>query len=211
MKLTIFGATGRIGTRLVEQALDQGHEVVAVVRDPARLAVPAQDRLRVVTADVADPDAVLPAVTGADAVLSALGPRGTGPTTIQHDGARSALKAMRTAGVRRYLMVSAAGLVVEPEDGPVTRLVLKPLLGRVLRNSFADLRRAEEEVRAADVDWTIVRPPRLTDKDFTGRYRIAYGCGLRGARTISRADVAACMLRLIDDDAAVRRHVTVAY
>lgn len=210
MKLTIFGATGRIGLRLVEQALGQGHEVTAIVRDPARLPVPARERLNVVTAGVTDVAALVPAVTGADAVLSALGPRGLGPTTVHYDGARGAIEAMREAEVRRYLMVSASGLAAEPEDGLVMGRVLKPLVGRVLRNNFADLRRAEEEVRGSDLDWTIVRPPRLTDRDGTGRYRLAYGHGLRGARTIARADVAACLLRLVGDDAAVRRHVTVA-
>jgi putative NADH-flavin reductase len=75
MKLTIFGATGATGTTLVSQALAAGHEVTAVVRDPARLAVADSPRLRIVTADVMDPDAIGPAVTGADAVLSAVGPR----------------------------------------------------------------------------------------------------------------------------------------
>lgn len=211
MRLTVFGATGGTGTLLVEQALDHGHAVTAVVRDPARLAVPARERLRVVTADVTDPAAILPAVGGADAVLSALGHRGAGSATICHDGARGIVAAMEKAGVRRFLMVTAAGLAVEPEDGLVTRLVAKPLLGRILRNGFTDMRNAEEEVRARDVDWTIVRPPRLTDKPPTGRYRVAYGRGLPKAWTISRADLAAGLLRLIGDEKAVRRHVTIAY
>lgn len=79
MQLTIIGATGGTGTCLVEQALAAGHEVTAVVRDPARLAVPAHERLQTVTADVMDPAAIIPAVAGADAVLSAPGPRGRSP------------------------------------------------------------------------------------------------------------------------------------
>ena len=81
MKLTILGATGATGTTLTGQALAAGHEVTAVVRDPARLAVPAHPRLRTVTADIMDPASIAPAIDGADAVLSAVGPRGTGPTT----------------------------------------------------------------------------------------------------------------------------------
>lgn len=74
MKITVFGATGGVGREVVRQALDAGHEVTAVVRDPARLPVPAHERLRVVTvADVTDPDAVLAVVGGQDAVVSALG------------------------------------------------------------------------------------------------------------------------------------------
>src|ERR1700720_3068189 len=85
MKLTIFGATGATGTCLTRQALAAGHEVTAVVRDPSRLPVPAQPRLRTVIADVMDPASIIPAIAGADAVISAVGPRGTGPTTVIQD------------------------------------------------------------------------------------------------------------------------------
>ena len=88
MKLTIFGASGNTGHCLTEQAVSAGHEVTAVVRDPARLTVDPHSRLRVVTADVMDPAAITPAVAGADAVLTAVGPRGTGPTTVIEDSVR---------------------------------------------------------------------------------------------------------------------------
>ena len=96
MKLTILGATGATGICLTRQALAAGHEVTAVVRDPSRLPVPAQPRLRTVTADVMDPASITPAIAGADAVLSVVGPRGTGPTTVIQDSVRSIIQAMRT-------------------------------------------------------------------------------------------------------------------
>src|SRR6266581_581074 len=96
MKLTILGATGATGTALTSQALAAGHQVTAVVRDPARLAVPAHPRLRTVTADVMDPASIAPAIDGADAVISAVGPRGTGPTTVIQDSVHSIIQAMRT-------------------------------------------------------------------------------------------------------------------
>ena len=92
MKLTIFGATGATGTSLTGQALAAGHEVTAIVRNPARLAVPAHRRLRIVTASVMDPASIAPALEGADAVISAIGPRGTGPTTVIRDSARSIIQ-----------------------------------------------------------------------------------------------------------------------
>jgi len=82
MRLTVFGATGRIGSEVVRQALAAGHEVAAVVRDPARLAVPAGPGLGVVTADVMDPAQIGPAIKGSDAVVSALGPRKGGPPAV---------------------------------------------------------------------------------------------------------------------------------
>jgi putative NADH-flavin reductase len=212
MRLTIFGATGGTGTQLVRQALEEGHDVTAVVRDPARLDVPAHERLEVVTADVRDPGAIGPAVEGADAVLSALGPRGRGRTTICSDGARAIVEAMGKAGVRRLLVVSAAGPFPDAGDGLVVRSVIKPIvLERLMKDAFDDMRRCEEEVRGTALDWTILRPPQLVDKPATGRYRTATDLNLRGGRKISRADLAACMLGLVADDASVHHHVSVAY
>ena len=125
MKLTILGATGATGTALTGQALAAGHEVTAVVRDPARLAVPAHPRLRTVTADVMDPASIAPAIDGADAVLSAVGPRGTGPTTVIQDSVRSIIQAMHKTGTRRFLQVSGS-VVADEGESPYLRYLLKP-------------------------------------------------------------------------------------
>ena len=210
MKITVFRATGGTGTRLVRQGLQRGHEVTAVVRDPARLPAELRERADVVVADVMDPDAITPAVAGRDAVLSAMGPRGTGPTTVCSSSARSILTAMERTGTRRLLMVSAAGLESDAGDGPFTRYVLKPIVQRVLRHSYADLARAERLLRESGTDWTIVRPARLTDADATGRYRTARDLGVRGGHTTTRADLADCMLTLIDDRTSVGHVVSVA-
>src|ERR1700744_4456148 len=111
MKVTVFGATGGIGTEVVRQALTAGHEVVAVVRDPARLSVPAGAGLGVVTADVMDPAQIGPAVKGADAVVSALGPRPGGPATVLADSARSILATLDQTGARPLVAVRARGAV----------------------------------------------------------------------------------------------------
>jgi putative NADH-flavin reductase len=211
MKLTIFGATGATGTSLTRLAVAAGHEVTAVVRDAARLTVPAHPRLRIVTADVMNPAAIIPAVTGADAVLSALGPRGTGPTTVIQDSSAAIIAAMREAGARRLVTLSGS-IVSDAGEGPIMSYLVKPVMRRtILRHVCADMRRGEEAVRASGLDWTIVRPPGLTDKPATGAYRTAIDRNLRRGLTISRADLAACMLTLIDDPAALRRHIGIAH
>lgn len=211
MRLTIFGATGGTGTQLVRQALEEGHDVTAVVRDPARLDVPRHERLKVVTADLTDAAAIGPAVEGADAVLSALGPRGIGPTTICGDAARAIVTAMDKVGVDRLVVCSAAGPFTDAGDGFVMRRVVKPVMGRMLKNVFADLRRSEQEIRSSGLEWTIVRPPALTNTEARGRYRSKVDLNLRGGRWISRADLATFMLVLLANDAAVHHHVAVAY
>ena len=210
MKLTILGATGATGTSLVSQALASGHEVTAIVRDPARLTVPGHRRLRVITADAMDPVALSPALAGSDAVISAIGPRGTGPTTIIEDSVRSIIAAMGKAGVRRFLEVSGS-VVTDEGESPYLRYLLKPVARRTfLRHVCADMRRGEEEIRHSGLDWTIVRPPALTGRAASGTYRTAIDRNLPHGFSVSRADLAACMLSLVDDPATVHRHVAIA-
>jgi putative NADH-flavin reductase len=210
MKLTIFGATGATGESLTEQALAAGYDVTAVVRDAARFVVPAHPRLRVVTADVMDPGSIAPAVEGADAVISAIGPRGTGPTTVIQDSVRSIIAAMEKTGTQRFVQVSGS-VVADEGESPYMRYLVKPVARRTfLRHVNADMRGGEEQIRGSGLDWTIVRPPALTDKAATGTYRTAIDRNLPHGFQVSRADLAACMLALLDDPATVNRNVAIA-
>lgn len=227
MKLTVFGATGGTGTHLVEQALAAGHEVTAVVRDPARLRVADGSRvtadvgapgtagglgtrLRVVTADVMEPAAITGAVTDADAVVCALGPRGAGPTTIIRDSHRSIIAAMQQAGSRRLLSVSGS-IAADDGEGLAMRYLVKPIArATFLRQVCADMRAAEAEVRASGLDWTIVRPPRLLDRPARGSYRTALDRNVPRGLTIPRADLAAALLTMLADPATFHRHIGIA-
>src|SRR5215475_11753908 len=117
MKLTIFAASGGVGRQLLQQAVAAGHDVKAVVRNPAKLAGElAGEKVRVVTADLGAPDpAVLEsAVAGADAVLSALGPHTNADAGIAAPGTAAIITAMRTAGVRRIVAISASPVATTP-------------------------------------------------------------------------------------------------
>jgi putative NADH-flavin reductase len=197
MKIALFGATGGTGQQIIRQACDAGHDVTAVVRDPARLTQ-SHPLLTVLPADVLDPAAIGPAVSGTDAVVSALGSRdGRAPTTFCADSAASVIRAMRAEGVRRLVVVSAGTLPTEG-DGPVTRLILKPMLSALLlKHTIADKRQMEAIVGASGLEWTIVRPPMLTDGPRTGKYRSAVDRNVRGGMRISRADLADCVLRCL--------------
>ncbi|REE97147.1 NAD(P)-dependent oxidoreductase [Thermomonospora umbrina] len=208
MKITILGATGGTGTHLVRQALERGHSVTAVVRDPSRLDVEPTPGLEIAVARELTAAALEPAVTGRDAVLSALGIRGNAPTDVCEHGARSAMEAMHASGVSRLLVVSASGAYSGPGDDPFTRWLVKPILGRALKNAFDDMRRMETAVRADTLDWTIVRPPRLTDGPRTGRYRTRTNRNVLGGFRVSRADVADCMLTLLDRPASIHTVVS---
>ena len=209
MNITVFGATGGTGTALVEQALAAGHEVTAVVRDPARMKVARHPRLRVVTADVMDPASIAPALAGTDAAVNTVGPHGLGRTTIQQDSVRSILQAMHQAGARRLLHVSGSSTVDDGESWYM-RFPVKPLArATFLGNSCTDMRGAESLIRASDMDWTIFRPPALNSKPARG-YRTAIDRNLPHGFSVTRADLAACMVAMLPEPAIVHHHVGVA-
>jgi putative NADH-flavin reductase len=220
MKLTIFAATGGVGGQLLEQAVDAGHDVTAVVRNPAKLSRP----VRAVTADMtaADPAAVEAAVAGADAVLSGLGPRSNADAGVAAQGTRVIVAAMQATGVRRIVAVSAApvGTVAtpgrpnppkhDPGDGFFMRHLLSHVAGVTLGKVFADLAEMEDILVGSGLDWTVVRPPRLTGKPLTGSYRTAYGQNLRGGLSVPRADVAHCMLSVLGQPDTIKQAIGIA-
>ena len=91
------------------------------------------------------------------------------------------------------------------------RTLLSPLIKTVLHGVYADLALMEDDLRASGLDWTVARPPRLTDKPLTGVYRTAYGRNLRRGLFISRADVADLMLRALDQPATIGQAIGLAY
>lgn len=207
MRITVFGATGGTGRQLVRQALDAGHEVTAVVRDPARLGVDPRPSLEVRTADLAAPEPLVSAVRGRDAVLSGLG--GTPP--VAQRATAVVLAAMRAAEVRRLLAVSAAPVGPVPDgEGVVFRTVLNPLVRFAFRRVYADLAVMEQRLRESGTDWTAVRPPRLLDGPLTGRYRTRVGGAVPRSHSVSRADLACAMLAMVEDRATVCQAVGVA-
>jgi putative NADH-flavin reductase len=223
MRLIILGATGGIGAQLLDRAVAAGHDVTAVVRDPRKLA--SRNGVRVVAADLAAPEpAVLEsAVAGADAVLSGVGPRAMTKAGVAEHGTREIIRAMQATGVRRIVVVSAAPISTvpspsrpnpprhDPGEGFLMRNLLTPFAKTVMHERYADLALMEDVLRDSGLDWTIFRPPRLTNGPLAGTYRTAFGQNLRGGALISRADVAHAMLAALDQPSTVRQAIGIAY
>ena len=221
MKLTIFAATGGIGRQLLEQAVAAGHDVTAVVRSPEKLSGEA---VRVVRADLtaADPAALESAVGGADAVLSGLGPRSNADAGIAAQGTAAIVAAMQATHVRRIVVVSAAPVGTVPSPGrprpprhdPGDGFFMRHLFSRAATAAFGkvytDLAQMEDVLRDSGLDWTVVRPPRLSSKPGTGSYRTAYGQNVRGGWIVPRADVAQLMLRVLGQPETIKQVIGVA-
>ena len=206
MKLIVFGATGGIGSQVVEQALAAGHEVTAIVHRSPTLLV-QHERLEVMYGDVLEPANVRQTIAGKDVVISALGVRNLAPTTLFSEGLENIIQAMQMAGVRRLICISAIGLDPGP---PLQRWIAKPLLWAIFRNSYRDLALMEKKVMHSNLDWTILRAARLTDGPRTGRYHTAVNQHLPNALSISRVDVADYIVTQLDNRTIYRAVVEIA-
>lgn len=209
MRLLIFGATGGTGQQLVRQALERNHQVTAFVRDPSKLSL-QHERLSVFRGDITQADTIRAAIPGQDGVLSGLGTRTLGPTTLLSDAAEVIVRTMENAGVRNLIWESSLG--VGDTRGQLGRLYNWILIPLLLRNIFADKERQESIIRQSRTDWTIVQPGALTNGSLTGTYRVGPDAPAgRMFPKISRADVADFMLREIEKRAHVREVVALCY
>jgi len=199
MKIIVFGATGGTGKLILKQALAKGHTVTAFARNTAGL--PQDPRLRVIQGDVFDFPAVVDAMNGHRAVLSALGSRTRKKEDLLARAIPNILEGMRQEYVSRLVVLGAAG--VAPDYGKyhnaLTTFAIWMAKNTVLKHPFADQAVQERLLRSSEVDYTIVRAPRLVDGAFTGRYRVLPDALPPGALRVSRADVADFMLLQLTD------------
>jgi putative NADH-flavin reductase len=221
VKLALLGATGGVGREVLSQAIAAGHAVRAVVRNPSKL--PAD--VDVVRQDLATPDADVLAVAmrDVDAVISAVGPHRAAEAGIVAPATAAITHAMDCAGVRRLVVISAAPVGVvpsthqphppryDPGDDLLMRYLLSPLIRRLFGRHYTDLAAMEDLLQDGSLDWTCVRPPRLTNGPLTRTYRTAIDRNVRQGLFISRRDVAHLMLTVLQQRETVRHVVGVAY
>jgi len=201
MRLTVFGATGATGRHVVSQALAAGHHVTVLVRDPAKLGGDAA-RITVVTGDARDPDAVTTAVEGAEAVISTIGGRGLGRSTVVTD-CMTTITAALPAGTR-VLVVSTVGAGDSRSHFPAA---VRMTVGVMLRNAITDHEGQERAVMGSDLDWTIARCVTLTDGPATGQVHVLTEGRVGGPR-IARADVARWLVEQLEDETYSRSAVS---
>lgn len=205
----LLGATGETGQQLLAQALEQGHEVTALLRSANKLTL-KHSRLRAVVGDATDPAAIDEALADRDAVLCALGtrsPMALFSTDLMTASMKALVPAMKRRGVERLIVESALGVgETAAYAPPAVRLAFATLL----RQTGKDKARAESYLRTSELDWTLVHPPSLTNGPQTGDYRVGRTLALKGVPKISRSDVAHFMLRQLTDDAYSRKSVIVS-
>ncbi len=205
MKVIVFGASGGIGRLLVAGALQRSHTVTAFVRNHESFE--ARDGLRLLAGDLFDPQTVADAVDGHAAVFCALGARTRKLEPVLSRAVPLILNAMHFHRVNRLITVGAAGALYPAGkyQPRLSNLVFGAVKLIMLRHPMADQRAQERLLASSDVDYTIVRPPRLTDGPATGTYRVLPDGLPSSSRRISRADVADFMLQQLTDPRFHRR------
>jgi putative NADH-flavin reductase len=209
MKIVVFGASRGVGLRVVEQALQAGHVVTAFVRNPSTFTL-QHPNLSVVQGNSLDAAAAEKAIAGQDAVISALGPTRPPVPGMMETSAKNIVTAMKKYGVRRLVSTTGAG-VRQPEDQPkfadhVIGFLLNLLAKHVVLDSAANVKTIQD----SDLDWTVVRFPRLLDGDYTGKY--CFGYVSRDSSTqLRRADAADAVLKELTEKKWLKKLPLVSY
>ena len=200
MKLFVIGATGRTGREIVQEALARGHHVTAFVRSPEGITS-RNGRLTVRKGNAMDESQLFDAMQNHDAVLSTLGPREVfKPGSMLHDSAVATTRAMKRSEVKRLVVLSAAAHF----PGIPNRIA-----SFIMRNHMRDSLAMEEIVQASGLDWTIARPPRLTQEQYS-TYRSREGAAPKMGFTLARKAVAAFMLDAIEQEKHFHKIVGIA-
>lgn len=208
MNIAIFGASGQSGAFIVQQALEKGFHVTAVVRSPEKITL-KHPNLKVLKGDILSGAGLDQALAGQQVVISALGPTTLKATTVYSEGGKNILDAMRKNNVNRFICMTSAG--VEDHD-PSFPFFYKLVVKRMLREVYADATVFEKQLQLVkDIDWTIVRPTYLNNKQFTGVYRVSPRFTPKGGSKISRADVAHFILQEVTENKWISKTPTLAY
>jgi putative NADH-flavin reductase len=209
-KILVFGATGGTGKLVVEKALERGHRVTAVARSPGTLTAWHQN-LEIVKGDVFQPNTFENAMKEKDAVVSCLGIRNRKPTTIYSEGVGNLIAAMQKDNVNRIICLSATGVIVPPKGSRIMKFVVKNILQRLFKHSYADMMMMEKMLAETGLDWTVIRPPWLRDTTYTGKYRTCINEHLRNPSKISRADLADYIMNHLTDEKTFKARVEISY
>jgi putative NADH-flavin reductase len=198
-KIALFGGSGQTGRLFLEQALEKGYQVKALVRDPGKVALKHQG-LEINQGNVLREEDVRATVTGADVVVSLFGHVKGSPEWLQTEGTKNILAAMKESGVERIISLSGGGLPYPERDQPkfadlLIRTVMKIAVPKLLNDAI----RHHEVLQESGLKWVIVRGPRLTNEPKKGNYRVGW-VGVNASTKISRADLADFILKQVEDE-----------
>lgn len=205
MRITVFGVTDATGGMVVRGALDRGWQVTVYGRSPARFGL-KHEKLRVINGALDDTELIAKAVKGSRAAISLLSPQGMSKGMPMSKATERILAALQEHKVKRFICVSTPS-VTDREDSFDIRFKLAVALTRLtVPLAHGDIVRTATAVRGSELDWTIVRLPKLTDKPASGELRVGYlGKGVVRLFSLSRPSLAEFLLDQVTDDTYVHK------
>jgi len=209
-KIIVFGATGGTGKLVVEQALEAGYQVTVVVRNTDAVAA-RHKNLEIIKGDVFQPITFENTMNVKDAVVSCLGTHKRGPTTVYSKGVNNIIMAMQKAGANRIICISAAAVIVPPKSSFILKFVVKNILQRIFKYMYADMLLMEKLLAESELNWTVIRAPRLTNAKGKGKYRTDINDYLRNPSNISRADLADYIVNHLTDEKTFKAKIEICY
>ena len=198
-KIALFGGTGQTGKEFLSQALQNGHEVKALVRSPEKVTEKT-DALTIVKGDVLNARDVSETIKGTEIVVSLFGHVKGSPEWLQTNGTKNIIEAMKNEGLQRIISLSGGGLPFKEKDKPkipdlLIRGIMKIAVPKILNDAIEHARVLKE----SGLNWTIVRGPRLTNDPAKGEYRVGW-VGVNASTKIGRADLADFILQLVEKE-----------
>ncbi|HEY0263495.1 MAG TPA: NAD(P)H-binding protein [Granulicella sp.] len=209
MHVVLFGATGMIGSRILQELVSRGHQAIAVVREPER--VPPHPAVKATKGDLLHTEEIAPLMKGADAIISAYNPGMEHPETLV-DATQSLIAAAKQAGVRRLLTISGTGTLF---IAPGVRMVDDPGFSPYWRPTAQAHADALDLLMESGLDWTSISPPGLIQPgNRTGKYRIGTDYlveDAHGHSRISSEDFAIAMVDELEHPKHIQKRFTVGY
>lgn len=198
MHIALFGGSGRTGAEFIPRALAAGHTLHILARTPVKVTQSGPG-LTVTAGDVLNRDDVARVVEGGDVVVSLLGQTSGGRKDVQTVGTGHIVTAMQDSGVRRIVSMSGGGLPYEKDEPKFVDKIFRGIMGVFFKPVIKDATDHAAVLRRSDLDWTIVRAPRLVEEADRDDYKVGY-VGTTGGSKISRGDVADFILKVIEED-----------
>lgn len=208
--IIVFGASGGTGLEVVEQALEAGHQVTAVLRHPELFPI-RHEQLKIIKGDVLQPLTYEHTFYGKEVIISCLGTRDRKPTTVYSEGVKNIMEAMKKVELNRIICLSAGAVEIPPKASFIMKFLMKNILQKLFKYNYADMLLMEKQLRESDLDWTVIRPPRLLNGDKTGKYRTVLNEFIPNMSTLNRSDLAEYIVRHMEDEKTYKAKVEISY
>ena len=205
MRIALFGGTGRVGSRMMNEFLEEGHEVIALARNPEKM--PSHANLTVIQGDALDEQAIAMTIQDAEAVVRALG---TDKTTTLSEGVPHMIRVMKDEHIKRVVTIVTAGILQSRTEPGKLRYQAKDSK-RKLTTAAEEHHKAFDALAASGLDWTIVCPTYLPDGETTGTYRIEDNWLPVDSEKISTGDTAQFAVRELTKEEHIGCRVGIAY